>query len=559
MKTNAFCCFAILIVMVARLQASDSSFAQDGQRLFTDIGVVTQSGTLQTDGGGITLSAAGSGLGLGADSFSFLFETVGGDGEITACISTPKNSSNGCSGIMFRDSLASDANYVALVSGTDGTLTLSARPLDDSQNGNAGAKASGGPFVKLERRANEFRAYLSNDGSNWTLFAQRTVQLGRQTPAGVFAFGNGASTATLSTVAYSFLEINALPLSGLTLWLRADLVSADNANKHIGLWRDQSGMAHDAVQSDAAHQPSSISNNGDAVPVVRFDGRNDFLNLGNFMENQMSGELLVVFNLAQNAAGPQGLWTLGKNNLGTSFDPGSKTVLDDFGLYLQKNFSCDLVSTPGVRLYDVASEQGLWSMQLDGQTQLATDNSAVGFSSSARLGVNGHGLYLHGDIQEVLVYDHVLNNQERLSLTRYFANQGVRMLEFAPLSTSGGAGQVGTPASLSGSSSLSVGADSSTTLVNSNGNQRSATNARIYVNNRLGDDQRDGKQNSAVGSTAGPKKTLDAAVAALTQGGEIVIQGTSSEYDLSSIDVSNRSITITPIGDVTIGKNNNNK
>jgi hypothetical protein len=78
--------------------------------------------------------------------------------------------------------------------------------------------------------------------------------------------GNGGS-AGFSTV---------LPLSGLTLWLRAD-AGVSLAGAGVSEWLDQSGMGHRARQVSASARPTVLDDWRNGQPALSFDGDDDHL------------------------------------------------------------------------------------------------------------------------------------------------------------------------------------------------------------------------------------------------------------------------------------------
>ncbi|MFO0728855.1 MAG: serine/threonine-protein kinase [Myxococcota bacterium] len=65
-------------------------------------------------------------------------------------------------------------------------------------------------------------------------------------------------------------------LPGIAVWYRADLIDAPNDGP-VGVWRDSSPNGVDAMQTDPERQPTLNRTGPNYLPVVRFDGRDDFL------------------------------------------------------------------------------------------------------------------------------------------------------------------------------------------------------------------------------------------------------------------------------------------
>lgn len=59
--------------------------------------------------------------------------------------------------------------------------------------------------------------------------------------------------------------------SGLVLWLKADSITGLSNGNPVTAWNDSSGSGNNAAQSDASHQPTYRSSVLNGQPVVRFD------------------------------------------------------------------------------------------------------------------------------------------------------------------------------------------------------------------------------------------------------------------------------------------------
>ena len=61
------------------------------------------------------------------------------------------------------------------------------------------------------------------------------------------------------------------------VWLRADAITGLNDTDPVATWPDSSGNSNDATQGTAADRPLYRTNIVNGLPIVRFDGANDFL------------------------------------------------------------------------------------------------------------------------------------------------------------------------------------------------------------------------------------------------------------------------------------------
>ena len=136
-----------------------------------DIGFVGYTGDARYAGGSFTLNGAGADIGGTADGFQYAFTALAGDGAIVARVASQQNtSSTAKAGVMLRTSTAPDsANALMAVTPGRGS-TFQTRSMDGG-----GTAASAGPvvkapyWVKLERLGAAVNAYVSVDGTAWTL------------------------------------------------------------------------------------------------------------------------------------------------------------------------------------------------------------------------------------------------------------------------------------------------------------------------------------------------------------------------------------------------------
>lgn len=206
-------------------------------------------------------------------------------------------------------------------------------------------------------------------------------------------------------------------LSGLELWLRADSISGLDDGDPVETWTDESGEGNDVTQGTAAKRPLYKTNVQNGLPVVRFDGSDDYLQRG--------------FTLAQPytriSAFKQVSWTV--NDRVFSSGPG----MSQAPLYQN-------ATTPNLRMY--AGTQGpensnlavgafgivvevfngvSSSLQVNNTTPVSGDVGAA-TPNGITLGAHIDGT-LSGevDIGEVVVYSRLLTAEELDQIKAYLA------------------------------------------------------------------------------------------------------------------------------------------
>jgi len=221
---------------------------------------------------------------------------------------------------------------------------------------------------------------------------------------------------------------NDLPLSALTLWLKADsgLFQA-NTNVIVSYWADQSGKGNDASQISPAKLPVWIPNALGGHPAIRFNGANNFatgsnsvLNLPAFMTGATQGEALVVLQANTNNPGnPQPLWYLGTYNKTTGGypEPGGG-IQEGFGSANLYNLGTPTQALTQFHVYEVESQTSDWSAWINGILQYQTTNNSVGFPNSPTT-LGGSSYFFGGSIAEVMVFNRVLNVDEKAAVGNY--------------------------------------------------------------------------------------------------------------------------------------------
>ncbi|MBX4205208.1 MAG: hypothetical protein KW788_03440 [Candidatus Doudnabacteria bacterium] len=121
----------------------------------------------------------------GPDAFYYVYQPLSGDGEIVARLNNLQLYWDNRAGIMIRESLAPDSRYVSIVgtpSESRGAVNEGAEfRVKDVVGGKANKLASRDQllpnWLKLSRTGNNFNAYISADGTNWTSVGTTTLAL----------------------------------------------------------------------------------------------------------------------------------------------------------------------------------------------------------------------------------------------------------------------------------------------------------------------------------------------------------------------------------------------
>lgn len=165
-----------------------------------DIGTVSGTGAAGVSGGSWTLLGAGSGIGSSQDNFRYAYRTLSGDGEIIARVASLESVGTPKSGIMIRESLASNSKYAFAYVTPSAGVDFEYRANTGSSATRVDGPASTAPYwVKLNRAGNVLTAYCSADGTAWTQMGQVTISMAGNLYIGLALASGSSSLMTRST------------------------------------------------------------------------------------------------------------------------------------------------------------------------------------------------------------------------------------------------------------------------------------------------------------------------------------------------------------------------
>jgi len=161
-----------------------------------DIGTMEAPGSASVTNGTYTVSGAGN-LDGSADSFSFLYQPLTGDGEIRTQISSMQNTSAGAlAGVIMREALTPGSQYAFIGSSPSGIVRAQWRSgtSSPSDSTTAGTGAFPNIWVRLVRSGDTFYGYVSADGAYWSLVESSSIPMANTVYFG-FAVASGSSSA----------------------------------------------------------------------------------------------------------------------------------------------------------------------------------------------------------------------------------------------------------------------------------------------------------------------------------------------------------------------------
>jgi hypothetical protein len=223
--------------------------------------------------------------------------------------------------------------------------------------------------------------------------------------------------------------------TNLVLWLKGDAgVTAAGAN--VAEWQDQSGHARHAAQPTVGNQPMLVSNGRNGMPVLRFDGVDDFLTF-NLPVNGLS-EMSLVLVCANSQSRDGGVanvqyaplfWNESAGWGTVHLSPFQSSVKFRFGTTQANNLpqytrpasvGSDFTITVAVK--SGASEY----LYVNGSMVLSQGgklSSIAGCQDIGNLGRGYNNTFFPGDIAEVLVYARALTDAERSAVEQHLSSK----------------------------------------------------------------------------------------------------------------------------------------
>ena len=214
-------------------------------------------------------------------------------------------------------------------------------------------------------------------------------------------------------------------LPNLKVWLAAADTTILQSGGYVSQWTDKSGNSYNAVQLTQASKPIYVTNIINGKSILRFDGVDDYLDMGNLFSINNNLTFFVVFNtqnnslrqsiFSQNDAANAFQLELGRNpkermaQISGSSDAvaiASGAVNNQFELFTYRR------SGPG------ATHAFFWN----GQSLTLTSNLTNNFSGN---GVKNIGRrtplsqQFKGDIAEIIIYGSTLSETDRTNVESY--------------------------------------------------------------------------------------------------------------------------------------------
>lgn len=221
-------------------------------------------------------------------------------------------------------------------------------------------------------------------------------------------------------------------LAGLGVWLRSDLglfqestfaTAVTTDTNPVGGWQDQSGNARHVLQATAGQRPTWKTNIINGLPVVRFDGVDDYLAGMSYA----LGSAATLFLVASKTAGTQDYLLSGTGSGSSSaIVSGYATVAYEW--FNQVGASTDRYTfagtSSGLNILAIRQTNGV---SLTGYFNSATTVFSVvpvaSLGNFNRLGTSTGANYAGADVAELIVYGRSLSDANLGSVMTYLKNR----------------------------------------------------------------------------------------------------------------------------------------
>ncbi len=208
-------------------------------------------------------------------------------------------------------------------------------------------------------------------------------------------------------------------IAGLVLWLKADAITGLSDGDPITTWVDQSGEGNDATATGTT-RPSYQTNELNGLPVARFDGVSDVMQIGspltlahpytifyvgkyNSVDDTQLRRIIASFTVNWLMGPYQGVWQWYSGDGSGFADPGPDAT---DGAWVIHAVRADTASGTHF-VWDLITETAPFSAAR--ATPDAVGNIALGGGEPA-----------DSDVAEVVVYDTELSDGDRDAVVAYF-------------------------------------------------------------------------------------------------------------------------------------------
>ncbi len=192
-----------------------------------DIGAVGPAGSFSAVGGTYTVKASGADIWNTADAFQFGYQTLSGDGMITARVAALQNTHEwAMAGVMIRENTAPGSRHAFMAVSPGHGATLHYRAATDASSQEIASAGLAPYWVRLVRSGPSIKGYASADGVTWTLRGETIQSLPQNVLIGIALVSHDNAVMNTST----FDNVAIVP----DVWMSADIGAVATAGSATG-------------------------------------------------------------------------------------------------------------------------------------------------------------------------------------------------------------------------------------------------------------------------------------------------------------------------------------
>lgn len=184
-----------------------------------DIGAVGAAGSASYSSGTFTVNGSGADIWGTSDEFRFVYQTLSGNGTITAQVNSLTNTDAWAkAGVMIRNSLNANAAHAMTAVTASNGVAFQRRTSDGGSSTHTGVSGQAAPkWVRVQRSGSTFTSSYSSNGTTWTTIGTATITMGTTVYVGLCVTAH--NDGTLCGAAFSNVSIggtNAAPGVSIT-------------------------------------------------------------------------------------------------------------------------------------------------------------------------------------------------------------------------------------------------------------------------------------------------------------------------------------------------------
>lgn len=201
-------------------------------------------------------------------------------------------------------------------------------------------------------------------------------------------------------------------VTGMLAWYKADALGLSDGDP-VGSWADSSGNSRTPTQSGSS-RPTYKTGIVNGMPVVRFDGSNDYLSLSQSFISADAWTILTVSKsssgtgpIASNDSSGNRGWVFWRGTSGGNFETGGSP-------------GTSYTASSG---FDVITIRGGIEIYVNGVFNISSTRSIPSNAAPFEIGRRNFGELLTGDIAEIIIYNRRITRAERAGIEQYLASK----------------------------------------------------------------------------------------------------------------------------------------